>query len=434
MFNYQNVFTKIWLSEKSVSFLIFAGILSSILLRDPSVYLRAEFWAEDCTEFFKASHELGIKSLFTPIWGYNFFLGRSIAYVSTFFSIVWAPTIYSVSTLLILSYCIGYFCRDGFKWVIRNKFQRFLFCLLIVTGQGQEVFWALCNIYPPLTLFGFLLLLEKPWPPSRLKMFGIFLISISSGVMFAVIPLVVFMIYLTRKNEYYIILFIILGVSIYNLFGTTTSDSLVVKTGELKLSNIYFLPELLLKNFVTRLLIIPFLGQSSLQLLSKPYFFELSIILFALFFYQLFKLKILNEKKFYLIFIFYSSTIAILGVVALVRSSSIVVLNIGSGLFWGIRYFFLPSVSAIFFWGFIISKQLRGRVVLNSFILLVILFSTNLLNWKAGFVRPDLRWKEEVAPKLQKSLHESKSGNGINQSMSFPVHPNWTCTVSLISK
>src|SRR5437868_4626971 len=76
-------------------------IAAIIAFRNPLPLTRAEFWAEDGSQFFGDALNLGVKGVITPFFGYHFFLCRVIAYLATFFPVVYAPLIYNGSSWLL---------------------------------------------------------------------------------------------------------------------------------------------------------------------------------------------------------------------------------------------------------------------------------------------------------------------------------------------
>jgi hypothetical protein len=135
-----------------------------IFVRDPTPFLRAEFWAEDGPEFFATALTHGIQSLWTPVYGYHFLTSRMIAYTATWLPVVWSPYIYAWSCLAMSAVTTAYFTRDGFSWLIPSRWMRILTCTVLAVGPGTAaVFSSLCNLPSPLTLLGLLMLLEKPF-------------------------------------------------------------------------------------------------------------------------------------------------------------------------------------------------------------------------------------------------------------------------------
>src|SRR5690242_15753624 len=101
------------LSESAAVLFTFVLCLTIILCRNPLAVIRAEFWAEDATEFFFGALSLGVESLITPVWGFHCFLSRLIAYVASPFPVLWTPYIYAIACLIINAFVTSYFVRDG---------------------------------------------------------------------------------------------------------------------------------------------------------------------------------------------------------------------------------------------------------------------------------------------------------------------------------
>ncbi len=170
------------LSPMALAFMLCTAI---IIVRNPVAVFRAEFWAEDATQFFFGSLSLGLKSLITPVVGYHCFISRVIAYIATFFPVLWTPFIYALTSLLINAGVASYFSRQSFSWIILSRPFRIFVCTILAMGPGtSEAFLNLANLSYVLTFFGLLLLIEKPWRLSVMKfaILGVLTLSLRTHV------------------------------------------------------------------------------------------------------------------------------------------------------------------------------------------------------------------------------------------------------------
>ena len=156
--------------------------------RNPVALLRAEFWAEDASQFFAGALAMGARSLWVPVWGYSFLISRAIAWAATWFAVLWTPYLYAWGSLVLDSIAMSYFVRDGFAWLVPGRAARFLVCLVLTLGPGtSEVFLNLSNLPAPLTFLCLLLLLEEPLclDTRRLLLFALLVPSAGHTVLLA---------------------------------------------------------------------------------------------------------------------------------------------------------------------------------------------------------------------------------------------------------
>lgn len=246
---------------------------ATIFLYGTDALLRAEFWGEDLTEFFYSSHEQGAASLTTPVYGYHFLLARLIAYFATLFPVVAAPYIYAWASLVVSTLTTAWFSRDGFAWLIPQRWLRILVCWLLAMGPGTgEVFLNLVNLSNVLVFLTLLLLLEQPFKLSWGRILWFALLFLSSGQTVILLPLIVLVGLFSRQRRYFWLLLIMVPLAVVNMIG---SHAVNQATGLASYQSFALLPRVLVDNAIGRFLLLPFLGPRLFQYLhdSHGWFF-----------------------------------------------------------------------------------------------------------------------------------------------------------------
>lgn len=396
------------------SFFPFVLCAALIGLRNPVALYRAEFWAEDATEFFFGSLSLGFKSLFVPVYGYHHLVSRLIAWGATFFPVLWTPHIYSWVSFLVNVWVASYFSREGFSWIIPSRnFRIFVCCVLALAPGTPEVYFNLCNLMSVLTFSGLLLLLEKPFPPGPVKCLAFVVLLFSAGPMFLLAPLVVFLGYRTRARRYWALLLCFVPVITINAIGNHYEAG---SARLLNYQNVWLFPRILIDNALLRLFFVPFLGGrlTALAMVRDWIFWPASVAGLGVVAYFSLKRDAIRRESLLVLLLSFLCMVSAYGVVAVVRSSYAMgqVLRESGSPAWGLRYSYLPGVAALIFW-FSLLFDLRAKRLgrLALFLLAVHCFAY----WGSGYRRPDLHWPQG-AEKIQVVLEQKKSG-----SLSGPV-------------
>ena len=408
--------------------LFLAYFLPAILIawRMPHALFRAEFWAEDGTEFFQTAF-LGVQSLWTPVWGYHFFWCRLIAFAATAFPVVWIPYLYAAACLVTTSFCLGYFHRDGFSWLIEGRWRRVAVCAFfaLIPGSG-EVSLNLCNLHSVLTLFAILLLLEKPWTLSW-KRFGVFFfLSFCAGQMILLVPLIFAIGYLTRNRRYYGLGASFLPIFILNAIG---NHGRAAASGNLNYQNALKIPRLLIENFFDRFLYGPLLGNYIAQALmrnSNFVYWPVSIFVAWILWRLIRRFRVSRQN----LLLFGSAILSTLGtyaMIAIARAPGAWLVSHSSGdLTWDGRYSYLPGFLSTLLWSalfFSLTRVPKTAPKWGGYLLLAYLIYTNFNHWRHTCPRPDLHWPEQ-APRFQEAVDLRAKGK-LQHPVTVPLrlHP-----------
>jgi hypothetical protein len=379
-----------------VPYLLVAAL---IVLRNPAAVLRAEFWAEDGTEFFRTALARGASSLWTPVFGYQFFVSRAIAWAATFPPVVATPYLYAAACLVLNAVSVGYFARDGFAWLIPSRIQRVLVCGLLAVAPGSgEVFLSLCNLTNSLALLALLMLLEKPHRLSWWKFGGLLLIGISSGHTVILLPLILFLAYRTRERRYLYLVLALVPILLANAIGNHQSGA---ETGFLDYSKLWVAPRVVLKNFVARLFFAPFLGVHKTNAILRKWgvrFWVSGAVALGGLLWTLRKTRYDREAAEFL-GLSYVLTVGTFGIIVVSRAyvADVVQRNI----LWDIRYSFLPGVLADLIWlslflGWWRDRDVRRRLAMAGLAGVVLVSANNLRRWRHVPERPDVHWPESA--------------------------------------
>jgi hypothetical protein len=392
-----------------VPYLVVAGL---IVLRNPAAIFRAELWAEDGTEFFRTALLHGFSSLWMPVFGYQFFLSRLLAWVATLLPVVATPFVYAGGCLVLNALSVGYFAREGFAWLVPVRMHRLLLCCLFAIGPGAgEVFLSLCNLTNSLALLALLMLLEKPHRLSGWKIAALLLIGVSSGHMVVLVPLVLFLAYRTGDRRYLFLTIALVPILLGNVIGNHHSAG---ETGFTEYSKLLVAPHVVLKNFVARLFFVPFLGpHRSNVLMGKGHvlFWVLGAAALAGLVRVLRRTRVDREAAVFLGLSF-CLTVGTFGIIVVTRAyvADIVQRNI----LWDIRYSFLPGVLAelIWMWLFLAwwrDRDTRRKLAAAGLLGMVLVAGQDLRRWRHVPERPDAHWPESAAS-IQRVLDQRARG------------------------
>ncbi|MDX2022362.1 MAG: hypothetical protein SF187_19155 [Deltaproteobacteria bacterium] len=377
-----------------------------IALRNPLPLVRAELWAEDGVYFFQGWWEQGIRSVWTPVTGYHLLLSRLVAWLSgTMFPIVAIPYAYAVAALAINAFCMAYLVRPGFAWIFPSRVGRLFVACLIASGPGtSEVFLNLANLQAGLTWLGVLLLLEQPWNLSRPKIFVLVAVFLSTGSAFVLGPILVYLLFVTRRRSYFYLLLLLAAVLAVN--ALSHSKSMASFTGY---ENVPKVPEIVLSNFALRFFLVPFFGeQGALPVFKSGFLAFWSVCagpaIVAGIVFQKSSWPVKEKLTFTVVAIAAS---LMLGAIALTRAYSVPLLVRGTGhVLWDVRYSFLPGAVALLYWT---AALLRFRS-LGSYAAVALICFNILTHWRNVPIRPDLDWPE-MAQNIESLLREKSAGN-----------------------
>lgn len=377
-------------------YLLVAGL---IVLRNPAAVFRAELWAEDGTEFFRTALAQGVSSLWMPVFGYQFFLSRLIAWAATLVPVVATPFLYAGGCLLLNAVSVGYFSRAGFAWLIPGRSQRLFVCGLLAVAPGSgEVFLSLCNLTNSLALLALLMLIEKPHRLSWRKGAALMLIGISSGHTVILLPLILYLAFRTRDRGYVYLFLGILPILLANAIGNHHSGA---ETGFLDYSKLQVAPHIVMKNFVARLFFAPFLGARETNfLLRKAHvvFWVLGAAALAGLLWAVRKTRCDREAA-GVLGLSYVLTVGTFGIIVISRAyvADLVQRNI----LWDIRYSFLPGAIADLFWmwlflGWWRDRSSRRSLAAVGLVGMLLVAGNNLSRWRHVPERPDTHWPESA--------------------------------------
>jgi hypothetical protein len=399
-----------------------------IVLRFQTHLFRAEFWAEDATEFFKTAMALGVKSLITPLMGYHFFIGRIVAWLATFLPVLWVPFFYAWVTVFVGAFVSGYFSRDGFAWLVPSRYLRWLVCTALVIGPGTaEIFGNLINMSTALAMLFVLLLLEKPFEMRRGRFLVLLLLMFSSGQIVAFTPLMFYLWYRTRNPRYLWLLGAFVPVFVLNSIGSTEASA---KVGYFALESLQVAPRAVVENFFLRFFINPWLGgvwTGEFQVTPAWVFWPTCLTVSGVFFWKSFQRGVVRTEEYRILSLTYLCTIALFGLIALMRKYAVgqVVRESGWAL-WEMRYSYLPGAIVLIGWFTLLFRwapqRLLGRAVLVA--ALVILFAHNIAQWERLYPRPDKNWPA-AAHVIQEALDQKARGQ-LSQPLTFSgigLHP-----------
>ena len=400
-----------------VPFLLAAGL---IVLRNPAAIFRAEFWAEDGTVFFRDSLLHGAATLTAPVYGYYLTLERLIAWVATFFPVVWTTCIYAAASLVVNAFTVAYVARPGFGWLIPKRAHRILIaCLLTLAPGAGETFLNLSNLTNCLGLLALLMLLETPRVVSPLKFAALVGIGLSSGHVVILLPLILYLWTRGRRPVHLALLLALVPGVVANFLGNQRSGAV---TGLLDYSRFWLAPLVIVENFVVRLFFAPWLGSDLTGRLMKTpgfVFWPLALGAVAAAAWGLRRMRPDRETVRILALSFLLS-VSTFGIIVVVRSYAVEKVQRESGnVMWGVRYSFLPGVLADLIWlaaliplagratGAVAPDRRHGAWLAR--VAIVILCLNNAVRWHGVYRRHDAQWPESAA-RIQAVLDERSRG------------------------
>jgi hypothetical protein len=387
-----------------------------IALRNPAAVFRAEFWAEDGTEFFRTALAHGASSLVMPVYGYNLLLARCIAFMATLFPVLCTPYIYAATALAFNALTVGYLSREGFAWLIPRRGHRILVgCLLTLAPGAAETFLNISNLTNCLALLALLMLIEKPRALSWPKFAALVLIGLSSGHMVILLPLILYLWYRSRDRRYLYLVLALVPIVAANMIGNQRSGA---ETGLLDYSSIWIAPRAVLENFLLRLFFAPFLGSTLTGVFMKTpawVFWPLSLGALAAAVWGLRRARYDRDAA-GILGLSYLLAVGTFGIIVISRSYAVSrVFREHGDILWGIRYSFLPGVVADLIWLAVFIALARGwrekpwlARLARVGILLVSL--NNLARWHGIHRRGDARWPES-ARSIQAVLDQRARGD-----------------------
>ena len=144
-----------------------AGLLLAVFSRCPDALLRARFWAEDGTVFYRDAHELGfLRSVFLPYSGYLHIFPRLIAGLSLSLPLVLVPLLFSITSLAVQCLPAVYLCTPRMRNIGPLRLRAMLAFLVVGNSMVTEVWSNLTNVQWNLALLSLLVLLSSA-PQSR---------------------------------------------------------------------------------------------------------------------------------------------------------------------------------------------------------------------------------------------------------------------------
>jgi hypothetical protein len=408
-----------------VPFLLVAGIIA---LRTPTALLRAEFWAEDATEFFFDAVSLGARGLAVPVYGYHFLVEHFIGWAATSLPVFYAPYVYAWSALVIDAAALAYLARDGFSWIAPKRWQRILLALLLAIGPGTaEVMLNLSNLPNPLALLAFLLLVERPFRMPWPKLLAFAVIAASAGHVLVWFPVAAYLAWVNRSRGYAAAAAVIVAMASLNATGARAASS---SAGILDLDAITEVPRILIENAFARLLPFPFAGgelAGAFQLAPAAIYWTVLAITLAGFAWLAAREAALDRDGTRVLLLGYAGSIGALGLVAIGRSYNVPLLVRDSGtLLPHVRYSFLPAALATFIWS---SWILRPRAARPAMAALrhapaIILALHVAAGFQAHYARPDRAWSQR-SERVQWLLdyHRETGRQVVITLTDLPVHP-----------
>jgi hypothetical protein len=392
----------------------FAVCAAIIVLRNPAAVFRAEFWAEDATEYFFGALTLGLRSIGTPVWGFHCLAARIIAALATAAPVLWTPSIYSLACLLINAGVTSYLVRDGFSWILPSRPWRMVAALILAVGPGtSEVFLNLCNLHSVLAWFMLLLLVEQPFQVGRVRFAAIVVVLFSSVHAVLWIPVIALLWFRTRQRPYLALLLCIVPVILLNGLGTHATS------GEANLrdyGHVSQIPRILVENVFLRLFFMPFLGDSLTASLMKEAwtFWAASAAVAAAALYLGSRNSSVDRGLLALLGLAFACGVASFGPIVVSRAYAAGQLVRSSGVtWWSHRYAYLPGMTALLLWfsliGTTVNRRPRDLKAAAALLALFLLALNNLVEWNSGYRRDDLHWPQ-AAPVLQDALNRRRRG------------------------
>jgi hypothetical protein len=374
-------------------------VAAVIAVRDPWPLLRAEFWAEDATEFFFDALGLGIRSLELPVYGHHFFLSRLIAYTASCLPVLYAPYIYAWAALIVNTVSVSYCVRDGFSWLLPERWQRILLAVVLAVGPGTaDVLLNICTLPSSLALLALLLLLERPLGLGWIKLVALLLLIPSCGYAVLWLPLVAYLWWLTKDRAYVVVALAIVLMAAMNLWGSHHASA---EAGLASYETALDVPRILAENSYTRLVLGPILGAKLTGMIMRApaaVFWSTGALGLALLVVVVRWAYPKHREAIMTLALAYLGAIGSLAVVALNRTYAFLALvREGGTISWNLRYALLPGAVAIMVWMACLvrldgpSKFWRAGRVLGLVVIAVHVAS----HWGSVHPRPDLHWPDK---------------------------------------
>jgi hypothetical protein len=403
-------------------------IAAVIAARNPSPLFRAEFWAEDATEFLFGAVKHGAKSLAMPVYGYHFLLSRAVAYLATFAPVFYAPYVYAWGALVANVASVSYVTREGFSWIAPRRWQRVVLALTLAVGPGtSDVFLNLANLPNALAVLGFLLLIERPFVLDRNRMIALVVLTLSSGQMILWLPLVAFLAWSRRSRAHAALAAVIAVVGVLNGIGSRQASSAVGLLADIPSG---LVARILVENAFLRMLPAPFLGSgltSRLMASGSIVFWSAAIAGFGALAALLVREYRRARVETVSLVLAYGCAIGGLGVIALSRNYAVGQLVRESGeILWDSRYALVPGTVAIVFWAWWLLRErtdaLRWKAART--VAAGAIVASAVAHWNDVFRRPDLSWPQRAA-RVQWVLdvHERTGRGAILTIRDLAVHP-----------
>jgi len=361
--------------------------------------LRAEFWAEDLSEFFIAAKQLGVQSIVRPVYGYFFFIQRSVAYAANVFPTILVPFIYALFSFLLNAFVASYFSRTSFAKFIPDLNLRILLCLIFsLTGGTPEVHFNLANSPAHLTLFIGLIVLEQQKGLKLWHVLAMIPLVGSSGSTVLLLPLIAYSFWNTKNRNFFFLFLMILSFGMANSYLTSHSDQ---ARKLLNWNMITRMPQAYWENILNRLFVLPFFGAGLSSFVMRNYFiFYTVVVLFIAFLkFRIFKADLFKNDFIRLAAIFYLGMILLFPLVAVARSygsDNSIFIKFGIPL-WKNRYSFLPAVSSILLWTVCLYPLFKDKDVFKARcakIIFIIIAFNSIIVWPDIYKRKNLNWPE----------------------------------------
>jgi hypothetical protein len=376
-----------------------ALVAAVIALRDPTPLFRAEFWAEDATEFFFDALGLGIKSLWVPVYGYHFLLNRIIAYGATALPVLYAPYVYAWTAFLVNVLSVAYCVRDGFSWLLPERWQRIVLAVALAIGPGSaDIFFIQCSLPSSLGLLALWLLLERPWGLGRVKLAALLLILPCCGYAILWLPLVAYLWWASRDRGYAIVGLAMALMAAVNVWG---SHHAVTESGLAGYQALQQVPWIVVENAHSRLVLAPILGSKLTgMILGSPaaLFWTTAALGVALVAATVRWAFAKHREAVLALGCAYLGAIGSLGIVALGRNYAIrTLLREGGTISWNSRYALLPGVVATLVWlGCLVHLDRPGMLWRAARALVAVIMAVHIAShWSSVHPRPDLHWPDK---------------------------------------
>lgn len=396
--------------------------LVAAVMRNPTPVMRPELWAEDGVWYFAAPIYSGVLSIFQPIYGSFFLLQRIIAYIASFFPILYIPAIYSYLSILITALTFVYFLRDQFSWVLSDWRLRSLAILLLAQGPGSaEVFYNLSNLYLVFLILLFFLVWEQKLPLTKVKKIVFLLLGLSTPGVFVIF---LYSLFLYIKNKTPLakqICLIMFSVSIVQIVSTLIAPVVItsgaipkvpIHTELVNINNWQFGLTVWTQRLSAHTWLAPLFGASITSTLLKEFSISMHILAVAcLLACTLFVTKAKLKLELHILIIALVCASFLYFMQTLGRSYNLDLLNAKNGQhLWNHRYSFVPGAIALLLYIKIaVELLLTSKKIYFKFLgATILVFATlNTLIWFEPQHRKDINWPTQ-ARRIQAALDSSE--------------------------